>query len=390
MTIWLILMLVASIIAAFMLGMTIINLRFYRPPPASPTHDTRSASPAVSVCIPARNEEANIEPIIRSLLASDLTHDQLQILVYDDHSSDQTPQILARLCAADSRVRVIPTQPLPAGWVGKQHACDCLGRAATTDYLLFTDADVRFTPTCLRLALAEAQRLNADLLSTFPRQVTGSLVEKLVVPMIHFILLSWLPMPRMRSSRDPSASAGCGQFLLARREAYLASNGHAAFPSSMHDGIKMPRAFRKSGFRTDLFDATDLCSCRMYRGASATWRGFTKNAYEGLGSPVLLVFLTVVHLGTHVLPWVYLTAAWPLELVTRNATGPAIVAIACALAQRSILAVRFRQSPLGVLLHPLGVICVTAIQWHSAALALTGRRAWRGRTLSHHATASTA
>lgn len=386
MTLWLILMLAASVLCAFMLGMTLINLRIYSKPLSStPTGHWPLPIGSLSVCIPARNEEANIEPIIRSLLASDLAPDQLQILVYDDHSTDDTPTILARLCAEDPRIRRIPTVALPAGWVGKQHACDCLGRAATTDYLLFTDADVRFTPDCLRLALAEAQRLNADLLSTFPRQITGSFIEKLVVPMIHFILFSWLPMPRMRASKDPAASAGCGQFLLARREAYLASGGHAAFPSSMHDGIKMPRAFRKAGFHTDLFDATNLCECRMYRGAVATWRGFTKNAYEGLGSPALLIFLTLVHTLAHVLPWAYLAAAWLADVLPRGATGPALVAIACALAQRITLAVRFRQSALSVALHPVGVIMMTLIQWNSAMLAATGKRAWRGRTLTANA-----
>jgi hypothetical protein len=382
MTLWLILMLAASVLCAFMLAMTLINLRFYSTPSSpTPTGHWPLPTGSLAVCIPARNEQANIEPIVRSLLASNLPEDQLQILVYDDHSTDATPRILARLCAEDPRIRVVPTEPLPDGWVGKQHACDCLGRAATTEYLLFTDADVRFTPDCLRLSMAEAQRLNADLLSTFPRQITGSLVEALVVPMIHFILFSWLPMPRMRTSKDPAASAGCGQFLLVRREAYLAAGRHAAFPSSMHDGIKMPRALRKAGFHTDLFDATDLCSCRMYRGAAATWRGFTKNAYEGLGSPALLVFLTAVHAHAHVLPWFYLVASWLFDALPRGATGPALVAIACALVQRSLLAVRFLQPAIGVALHPLGVILMTLIQWHSAYLALTGRRAWRGRTM---------
>jgi len=374
-------MIAASLASSVMLVMTLINLRVYRVSrrDAAPPPPPGDGGPLVSVCIPARNEEANLEAIVRSVLASDLAHGAVEVLVYDDHSRDATPEILDRLIAEDARVKRVATRPLPAGWVGKQHACDCLGRAASGAWLLFTDADVRFEPDCLRRATAEAQRMGVSLLSTFPRQLTGTVWERLIVPMIHFILFSYLPMPRMRRTNDPSASAGCGQFLLAERGAYLATGGHSAFADSMHDGIRMPRTFRKAGYRTDLFDGTDVCACRMYRGLGATWRGFAKNAYEGLGSVGLLVFLTVVHGLTAVAPLVYLAGAWGLDAWERGATAPAVVAAVIPLVQRAVLARRFGQSWLGAALHPVGVVLMTAIQWHSFALHAAGRRSWRGR-----------
>ncbi|MHC5004856.1 MAG: glycosyltransferase family 2 protein, partial [Planctomycetota bacterium] len=116
MSAWLVLMLIAVVICAGALVMTVINLGIYRPAPAAGETGT-----LVSVCVPARDEERNLEPAVTALLAS--RHEPLEVLVYDDESEDSTPTILARLQAADPRVRAVPTAPLPAGWVGKQFAC---------------------------------------------------------------------------------------------------------------------------------------------------------------------------------------------------------------------------------------------------------------------------
>ncbi|MFM1883484.1 MAG: hypothetical protein RJA05_1893 [Planctomycetota bacterium] len=359
-------------------GGMLSNLRLYTRTVRGDRPAARTAVPMVSVCIPARNEEANIEACVRSVLAN--VDVAVEVLVYDDQSTDATPAILARLVAEDARVRVVPTQPLPQGWNGKQWGCERMGQAAHGQWVLFTDADVRFERDCVARTLARAESLGADLLSTVPRQVTGSWAEHAVIPLISFVLLSYLPMARMRATTSPAASGACGQFILARRDAWLASGGHAAFRASMHDGIKMPRAFRRAGFRTDLFDGTDLVQCRMYRGLGQVWRGFAKNAYEGLGSPVLLLFVTLLHGCAVLLPW--LTLALGLAGVAMAPWVPWVAAltIVAGFAQRIVLARRFAHAWASVALHPVGILMLTVIQWHSLWLHLTGRRAWKGRT----------
>lgn len=373
--------------AVLALVLTVVNCIIYaRPPAPGETGSPGSLgplNPLVTVCIPARNEEENIAACVRSVLANG--HSNLEVLVYDDQSSDRTPQILRDLIAADARVRAASTVSLPAGWNGKQHACWRMAQQARGQWMIFTDADVRFEPECVGRALASASLRNAQLVSTFPRQITGSLAEDLAVPMIFFVLFSYLPMPMMRSGNSPTASAGCGQFLMVTREAYDKSGGHSAFKDSMHDGVKMPREVRKAGFHTDLFDGTDFVSVRMYRGLAQTWRGFTKNAFEGIGSLGLLLFFTVVHLMAHVLPWIVAFMAgakWASGSLTSDWRAAGVVAGACValnLLQRSILAVRFRQGIVPVILHPIGVLFMTVIQWYSLYLAKTNRRAWRGR-----------
>jgi hypothetical protein len=402
MTPLLVVMIVAVCISALALAMTLWNLSQLPRANTTPLASPARQRPLVSVCIPARNEQANIEACVRGLLAS--THEHVEVLVYDDQSTDQTPSIIASLMRSDVRVRSVPTLALPEGWNGKQHACYRCAQAARGEWLLFTDADVRFEPGAVSAALnaCEAGAANGEklaLVSTFPRQETRSLAERLAVPMIFFILLSYLPFVRMRTTKEASSSAGCGQFLFVRSDVYQSFGGHSAFRSTMHDGIKMPRAVRGAGHMTGLFDGTSMVSCRMYFGLRSTWRGFAKNAYEGLGSVGLLVFLTIMHVVGHVLPWLVLAlsvaaAASGSALAIRLQTTVAnslvapmwsvafVAALVCCVlhvVQRLVLAVRFRTSIAGALLHPFGVLMMTAIQWHSFVLHLRGKREWRGR-----------
>ena len=366
-----------ALVSFVTLLMSVRNLRAYAPPPkADPADDT-----FVSVCIPCRNEESNIAEVVRCVLNSG--HERLEVLVYDDESTDRTDEILRTLAAEDHRVRAVEAVSLPTGWVGKQHACSRLANASRGDWLLFIDADVRLESDAIGRALAFAHQTRAGLVSTFPRQITGTLGEALIVPMIFYILIGYLPFKSMRRTLSTSASAGCGQFILAERQAYFESGGHAAIRDSMHDGVKLPRLFRKAGHRTDLFDGTTVCRVRMYTGFTQTWRGFTKNAYEGLGSIGLLVFLTLLHLAVHIVPWIL----FPMLLVTGNA-GPALVfaaiVILLQITQRLMLTHRFGHSAALAPLHPFSIVLLTMIQWYSFVLHRSSGRSWKGRTMSEH------
>ena len=364
-----------SVAAAF----GFVNLRRYRRF-SSDTHSERldsSEVPLISVCIPARNEESNIEACVRSALVNRGVN--IEVLIYDDDSTDGTPQILSDLTARDGRVRRVDTEALPIDWNGKQWGCERMGQASKGEWLLFTDADVRLSPECLKTTLIAARASNCDLISTVPRQIIGTWMEDAIIPLIHFVLLSYLPMGQMRTTTLPAASAGCGQFLFVRKSMWVRSGGHAAFRQSMHDGIKLPRAVRSVGGRTDLFDGTELAECRMYRTAGQVWRGFAKNAYEGLGSFALLLFITIIHIVGHVLPWGWIIWALFTDQIATVTTALAGSAIAIAFIQRMIFAKRFQHSLRTVLLHPLGILLLTIIQWHSLWIAKTGRRSWKGR-----------
>ena len=132
------------------------------------------------------------------------------------------------------------------------------------------------------------------LVSGFPRQLTGSPLEWLLIPLIHFVLLGFLPLARMRKTTDPAFAAGCGQFFLCDREAYFKTGGHSGIKLTMHDGLRLPRLFREHGYRTDLADLTPLASVRMYTNTRDTWQGLAKNATEGIAAPGRIVPISII------------------------------------------------------------------------------------------------
>ncbi len=363
---------VALALAALPAAMIARNLRVYRPAPGPP-----NTPRGVSILIPARDEETGIEEAVRCALASG--GDALEVVVLDDHSTDRTAAIVAAIAATDQRVRCEPAPPLPPGWNGKQHACAVLASRARRDVFLFVDADVRLAPRAADRIAAFLAQSGAGLVSGVPRERTETFLETLVIPLIHVTLLGYLPIGRMRASTDPAYGAGCGQLFAARRDAYETSTGHAALKDSRHDGVKLPRAFRRAGFSTDLFDATDLATCRMYQSAGEVWRGFAKNATEGMATWGGIVPWTVLLLGGHVLPVALLGAGIAGEL-PQGATTLAALGTAMSYAGRGACAVRFRSSVIGVVFHPLGVAVLVAIQWWARLRAIFGlTTAWKGR-----------
>jgi hypothetical protein len=362
----------ALALAAVPCALFLINLLIYRRAPAGPA--ATAADPALSVLIPARNEEANIRATLAAVLAS--RDAEFEVVVLDDGSTDRTAAIVAEFAGRNARVRLEAAPALPAGWCGKQHACWQLARRARHPLLVFLDADVRLAPDALARMRAFMVRRQVALASGVPRQETGTFAERLLIPLIHFVLLGFLPMPAMRWFRWSAFGAGCGQLFLARADAYRACGGHDRIRATLHDGVKLPKVFRRAGFMTDLFDATDLATCRMYRSNAGTWRGLGKNATEGLAAPGTIVPMTALLAGGQVLPLLLLFAPG----LSATALTVSLAALACAYLPRLVGVWRFRQSLVSALLHPLGVLALLAIQWQALGRQLRGRPAvWKGR-----------
>lgn len=371
------LVIIALVLAAVPCALFFLNLLVYRPLPQVDGYkeSTSAGSIGISVLIPARNEEQNIRSTLTAALASCHPHDE--VIVLNDHSTDRTAEIVRTIAALDSRVRIESAPPLPAGWCGKQHACHVLAGRARNPLLVFLDADVRLAPDALARMRAYMEQSGVALASGVPHQELGTFSERLLIPLIHFILLGFLPMHGMRLSRRASMSAGCGQLFIVRRDAYAACGGHARLKDSLHDGIKLPRVFRSAGFRTDLFDATDLATCRMYHTNRDTWRGLGKNATEGLAAPGTIGPMTALLLGGQVLPFLLLGFACALSA---SALSGAALAALLSYAPRLVAARIFRQPLVGAWLHPLGVLALLAIQWHAFVRHLLGKPfEWKGR-----------
>ncbi len=370
--------------AAIPFLMTLLNGGEYKAP------DTPSGLvPDLTVVIPARNEEAGIAACVQAVLAS--TGIRLTVVVMDDASTDRTAAIITALAAQDSRLQLQRAATLPSGWNGKQHACWQGAQRAATPLLCFLDADVRLQPQCLSRCASVLARERAALVSGFPHEITGTALEKLLIPLIHFILLGLLPIRLLRATTRPGYAAGCGQFLMVDREAYVLSGGHAAIRHTMHDGLLLPRLLRQHGFSTRLVDLTSLASCRMYDSARSTWDGLAKNATEGIAAPARIVPMTLLLAFGQVLPLPLLWSAWRHTSFIVPFLGPPIRigmglvwAAACAVAMsyvpRILNAVHYRQRWLGVVLHPVGVATLLVLQWYALARKALGRPAsWKAR-----------
>ena len=366
------------------------NLAVFRKP-ARPViaGEARTGAPGpVSVLVPARDEADSIGGALESVLASEGV--EIEVIVLDDDSSDGTADIVRGFAARDARVRLERGHALPAGWCGKQHACARLADLASHPVLLFVDADVRVGPEAVLRAATALARGDAALVSGFPRQIVVTPLERLLIPLVHFLLLAYLPIDAMRRTRMVGFGAGCGQFMMVRRDAYERLGGHGAIRESLHDGLRLPRAFRAAGFATELIDVTGFATCRMYRNAGDVWRGLRKNAIEGIAAPGVLGVMTTLLLIGQVLPFVLLVAALVApDAFVRPIEGggaaesllPWIVAsVALVLGARVALALRFRTPIASALAHPIGVLVLLAIQWEARHRSRAGiADSWKGR-----------
>jgi glycosyltransferase involved in cell wall biosynthesis len=333
----------------------------------------------VSVLIPARNEERSIAAAVESVLAS--RGIELEVVVLDDSSTDRTAAIVAAIAAMDPRVRIEAAPPLPAGWNGKQHACFVLASFARFDTLTFLDADVRLQSEALLRMTAFLDASRSDLVSGFPHQETVTFLEWLLLPLIHFILLAYLPIAGMRLFRSPGFAAGCGQFLMVRREAYWSSGGHASIRATMHDGLLLPQLLRRHGYRTDIADLTDLASCRMYRSAAEVWKGLAKNATEGLAAPARILPFSFLLFFGQIAPLLLAAALLVVPaLATRWIVFWVAASVAASFLPRLVAVARFRQKAVGAWLHPIGIAVLLALQWYAFGRKLAGQPAtWKQR-----------
>jgi chlorobactene glucosyltransferase len=387
-------------------GIVVVNLRVlpvlgkfrYQPkeaPNGKPAKNGKETTdPKVDVLVPARNEADNIEVALRSLVAQ--TYPNYEVWVYDDASTDPTLQIANRIADglknSKLKTQYAPLHVLsskegpPPGWLGKANACDQLYITASEqshpDYILFTDADVRHAPRMLTQAIAVAQATSAGLVSIFPRQITLSWAERLVVPLMqHWAVYGILPLP-MAFSRSTSAtfSAANGQFMLFTVDAYKACGGHVAVRDKVLEDVELARAVKRAGYKVILADGGPLVQTRMYDGLDEVWRGYSKNTfaffdnsrkYLGLGIAALsllyivppLTVLLALLVGTLTLELFYLPLAQYLVAVIT----------------RLLLALRFAARPFDVLLHPVGIGMLIAILINSMKWERAGKGAWKGR-----------
>lgn len=248
-----------------------------------------SARPLVSVLIPARNEEKNIDNILNDLMQQSYTN--IEVIVFNDQSCDATRNKVMAFTQRDSRIRLIDSPGLPEGWLGKNYACYRLAQHASGEYLMFLDADVRIGAGLFESAVAQMEQYNLKLLSIFPKQIMITTGEKMTVPLMNIILLSLLPMILTRINPRPSLAAANGQFMLFEKKSYRQIQPHKKEKTNPVEDILISRLYKKRGMKMQCMTGNDNIRCRMYKNIKEATRGFAKNIAQFFGGEHLAVFI---------------------------------------------------------------------------------------------------
>jgi chlorobactene glucosyltransferase len=370
---------------AFVVGLLVRATSQYRSfPELTERHAQSDCSderlPRVTFVVPARNEASNIGRCLGGLLAQRYPRSRYDIVVVDDGSTDETPQIVRRhIAAGASNVHLQPAEPLPADWAGKPHACwqgANVAAAQRADWLCFVDADTVAEPDFLRAAVRAAASDGGDMFSICPRQQLATFSERAFFP-VGFMMIAFVQDVRTTADAASPQAAANGQCLLIRRDVYAECGGHAAVAQDVCEDSALARLFKAAGYRVVLMGGERFIRTRMYANWRELRQGLAKNIVDALGgvcktllSMVLAVFLTA---GIVAVP--YLTASSPI------AFGIAVLA-SCALFATYVRAAVYFNTPVWyAALFPIGYALGTAIAIAGLSARLRGEVAWKDRVI---------
>ncbi len=340
-----------------------------------PAIHTASAQPAVTVIVPARNEEANLGACLQSLVSqADVS---FEIVVIDDHSTDHTREIANSF--ADQNVRVIEAPSLPPGWTGKNNAVTAGAKAARGEWLLFTDADTIHLPASLSRSLKEAKLQNAAMLSYSPEQEVKTFWEKAIMPVIFAELAASFRPSQVSNPKSPAAAAN-GQYILITREAYNAVGGHAAIGASLLEDVALARAVKQSGRKIFFRYGGDAVRTRMYRSFAQLREGWTKN--------LALLFLSSTRLAAlRAIEFVLIVSSLAVAVTSvlrGHRQSAAITAFLCLIVYTLFLT-RIRRAHFSWnanILAVFGLPLFSYLLLRSARAHANGSVPWKGRTYS--------
>jgi glycosyltransferase involved in cell wall biosynthesis len=326
--------------------------------------------PRVSVLFAARDEEEKLPGALATLVEID--YPGLEVVAVDDRSSDATGRILNEFAETHARLRVVHITQLPPGWLGKPHALQKAYEAASGEWLLFTDADVRFRPDALRRAVALAKQRKLDHLTLLADVEMSGFWET--------VLLTFFGMafhlgnnPGGVSDPDSRAYVGVGAFQLMSRGAYEAGGTHRRLAMEVVDDMKLAKMVRLAGFRSAVGVSEEAVVVRWHAGLRNLINGTTKNFFAAFGFHLPLALLALLGMfAVNVLPFFGLLfgSGWVQVF--------SAIAILVALCFHAGVDVVMRVSPFYALTQPVGALLFCYMLLRSMVVTLRqGGIVWR-------------
>lgn len=324
----------------------------------------------ISILVPLRNEEENVENCLKSIYNQKL--ENFEVICLDDNSTDKTFEKLKNLQKQYKHLKTLKGAELPNGWTGKNWACYQLANHSIGDYLLFVDADVRLSEEAVSTAISEMKRLNVSMLSVFPTQIIKSIGEYFIVPSMNWLLLTFLPLRFVYKFSHPSFVAANGQFIVFKREDYFKIGGHFSVHDKVVEDMELARLMKKNGFKIVTYLGGKLIFARMYKNFEEALNGFSKNFYLGFRTGyfqfiILLIFISVVFIS----PFLFLFFQNSFLLI-----------VGLIIIQKFLISIKsYQKLHINLLLLPFQLILVVAIGIRSMLLTKKGKLTWKGRSL---------
>lgn len=254
----------------------------------------------VSILIPARNEEKNIE---KALLSSiNQTYQNLEIIVLDDKSIDRTSFLVNNIIKKykNKNIKLIQGTTLPNNWNGKSWACFNLYKECKGDYILFIDADVYLDKHAIELAIQKMINSKLDLLTIIPNQISLNIGEKFLINIfMEWFVTTFLPIKLSNVLNQNPFTAACGQFMLFKRSSYEIINGHACVGKNIVEEREIAIKLREKKLKVSLFLTNDLIYCKMYENYKMAFNGFSNTFFAGskLHSSLFIIFITLIYIA---------------------------------------------------------------------------------------------
>ena len=323
---------------------------------------------AVTVLAPMRNEAENVPEFI-SALSSQMGVKNLKFIVINDGSTDKTAQLLNTVIGSDSRFTVIDSPTQREGWLGKVSALQSGFEAATSDYIITLDADVRLEPNAIMRAITQLERLKLDFISPYPRQIAQTFPEKLIQPLLHWSWMSTIVLRLAEKFPRRSTAVANGQFFVVRKSALDAIGGFSTVSNQILDDIELARSLIASGYKGVVTEGSGIASTRMYASFDEIRQGYGKSLWKAFGGP----------LGSLIaIAFLFLTGVLPVLLILNGYLTGWFIYLYIAFS-REISAIRSRGNPLYAFLHPLSsalLIYLIIYSWRKR-----GSIQWKGRTV---------
>jgi chlorobactene glucosyltransferase len=322
----------------------------------------------VSVLVPARNEENNILKCLNGILNQD--YKNIEIIVLDDHSTDKTYDLVKSI--ESEKIKLIKGKELPKNWLGKNWACHQLAQNANGGYLLFIDADVEVKPQVISSAVFEIQQSNASLISIFPTQKIMSFGEHLIVPLMNWLLLTFLPLKFVYKLKYNAFVAANGQFMFWKSDDYFKVGDHEIVKNKVVEDMELARLIKKSNLKVKTLLGGDLVYCKMYNSFKEAYAGFQKNFYAGFTvSPVF--FLLIIS-------FLFFVFTSPIFIVQENLISA--VPLLMVIISRASVSIKSRQNwLLHLLIHPIQMLLMLWIGIVSAVKFKTNSIVWKDRKI---------